>query len=153
MKLKEIINPKTISIGLAVAAIGVCRIGPEIMNDERVIEKDRIVVIETYGIMPKQAAFEYNGEHTVITYEGSGIYIPLAVIATSSSELTTLFMNGVCDNNVHMACRGVGTEKVRCVTGGNLGAYDTLRKANEKREELCDILDCAGICEEWKALQ
>lgn len=141
-----------IGIGLMAAALGVCRIGPELL-DERVIEKGRIVVVETYGVMPQTAAFQWDGESAFLSYEGRRMHIPLAVIAMGPSEPATLFMNGVCDNEVHTVCKGIGTENARCVTGGNLGAYEILRKANEDREELCGILDCEGICEEWKALQ
>jgi len=115
----------TLGLAAAVSAAGygACRVKTE-LQDTRDITQSRIDVAETYGFLWDEARFYWNvSGNARITFDNGRKAIEI---------------NGPCGREV--------------LSASYLGVEPLPQRAKEDLDELCEVLDCDGICSEWQRL-
>lgn len=139
-------------LGIAAAIIGgyaACR-GIAEMQETRDISPKSVHVAEIEGILPiHEVYYDWEeGKPAAVSYSecDASEYRRFAVVVMSRCREVSFYTPGICNDAVIGVCIGN-----KCKERNELSP-EQIEAGFRKYEELCDILDCDGICEEWKRL-
>lgn len=120
------------------------------MKETREIAPKRVHVVTIEGFLPSETNYNWReGEGAFISYNecDASEYGRLAVVPMRRCKEVSIGTAGICSDTIIGACVDNKCRAREEMTPEQLEA--TFRK----REGLCDILDCEGICEEWKRMR
>ena len=117
------------------------------MKETREIAPKRAHVVTIEGFLPRETNYNWReGEDASVSYEecDASEYGRLAVIPMRRCRGVSIGTQGICSDAITGVCVDNKCRARDEMTPEQI--YATFRKY----EELCDILDCDSICEEWK---
>lgn len=142
-------NKAILTITAIIAGYTACR-GIMETQESREITPKSAHVAEVDGIYPvREIYYDWEeGKEAIVSYlecDASG-YARFARIPMPRCRQVSFYTPGICND----ALEGICVDR-KCKERSELSP-EQIEAGFRKYEELCDILDCDGICEEWKGL-
>lgn len=116
-------------------------------QETREITPKSAYVLEIEGIFLNEIKYIWReGENAFVSYSecDASEYGKLAVVPMRRCKEVSIGASGICSDAITGICVGS-----KCMARDEM-APGQIYAAFRKYEELCDILDCDSICEEWK---
>lgn len=143
------VNKKFLAFAAVIAGYAACR-GIAEMQETREISKKSAHVVEFDGIFPiREMHYDWEeGSGAMASYRecNPSEYGRFAVIPLPRCREIGFVTSGICKD----ALEGICVDG-KCRERKDLSP-EQLEAGFRKYEELCDVLDCDGICKEWKKL-